>query len=184
MKGGGLGFSGIPGIAVAFVTYQSVGAPSANFVGITDGPTATAPDAMHWLATSTAIPSLRATRHVKIEVLNGTITVWIEGTQVLSQAVTVPAQALLGFSGGSGGSTDNHQVSNVTIGGDAAPTSQSGDAEAHQRGQRTDWLTAGDRADGHRWFLPGELHDARARQWWLRHTFAADCSRGQPVQRR
>ncbi|HEY7829518.1 MAG TPA: choice-of-anchor D domain-containing protein [Solirubrobacteraceae bacterium] len=124
VKGGGLGFSGIPGIAVAFVTYQSVGAPSANFVGITDGPTATAPDAMHWLATSTAIPSLRASRHVKIEVLNGTITVWIEGTQVLSQAVTVPAQALLGFSGGSGGATDNHQVSNVTIGGDAAPTSQ------------------------------------------------------------
>lgn len=123
-RGGGLGFSGIPGIAVAFVTYQSVGAPSANFVGITDGPTSTAPDAMHWLATSTSIPSLRATRHVKIEVLNGTLSVWIEGTQVLSQAVSLPSQALLGFSGGSGGSTDNHQVANVTIGGDAAPSSQ------------------------------------------------------------
>jgi iron transport multicopper oxidase len=121
-RGGGLGFSGIPGTAVALVTYQSVGAPSANFAGITDGPTATAPDAMHWLATSTAVPSLRATRHVKIEILNGTMTVWIEGTQVLSQAVTLPTQALLGFSGGSGGLTDNHQVSNVTINGDAPPS--------------------------------------------------------------
>jgi Legume-like lectin family/Protein of unknown function (DUF1573)/PQQ-like domain len=120
-RGGGLGFSGIPGIAVALVTYQSAGAPSANFTGFTDGPTSTAPDAMHWLATSTAVPSLRATRHVKVEVLNGTITVWIEGTQVLSQVLTLPAQALLGFSGGSGGLTDNHQVSNVTIGGDAPP---------------------------------------------------------------
>ncbi len=123
-RGGGLGFSGIPGVAVALVTYKSVGAPSANFTGITDGPTSTAPDAMHWLATSTAVPSLRATRHVKVEVLNGTITVWIEGTQVLSQAVTLPSQALLGFSGGSGGLTDNHQVSNVTIGGDAPPAPQ------------------------------------------------------------
>ena len=120
-RGGGLGFSGIPGLAVALVTYQSLGAPSANFAGFTDGPTSTAPDAMHWLATSTAVPSLRATRHVKVEVLNGTITVWIEGTQVLSQVLTLPAQALLGFSGGSGGLTDNHQVSNVTIGGDAPP---------------------------------------------------------------
>ena len=121
-RGGGLGFSGTPGVAVAFVTYQSAGAPSANFAGITDGPVGSTLDAMHWLTTSTAVPSLRATRHVKVEVLNGTITVSIEGTQVLSQAVTLPSQALLGFSGGSGGLTDNHQVSNVTIGGDAPPT--------------------------------------------------------------
>ena len=120
-RGGGLGFSGIPGTAVALVTYQSAGAPSANFLGITDGPVGSTLDAMHWLTTSTAVPSLRATRHVKVEVLNGTITVWIEGTQVLSQVLTLPAQALLGFSGGSGGLTDNHQVSNVTIGGDAPP---------------------------------------------------------------
>jgi hypothetical protein len=123
-RGGGLGFSGIPGIAVAFVTYKSTGAPSANFVGITDGPVGTTLDAMHWLATSTTIPSLRATRHVKVEVLNGTLTVWVEGVQVLSQAVTLPAQALFGFSGGSGGLTDNHQVSNVVVAGDASPSTQ------------------------------------------------------------
>ena len=123
-QGGGLGFSGIPGLAVAFVTYQSPGAPSSNFVGITDGPVGTAPGTMHWLATTTTVPSLRAKRHVVVEVLGGTLTVTVEGVKVLTQAVTLPPQVLLGFSGGSGGSTDNHQVANVSIAGDAAPTSQ------------------------------------------------------------
>ena len=123
-QGGGLGFSGIPGLAVAFVTYQSPGAPSSNFVGITDGPVGTEAGTMHWIATSTAVPSLRATRHVVVEVLSGTLTLTIEGVKVLTQAVTLPPQVLLGFSGGSGGNTDNHQVSNVSIAGDPAPSSQ------------------------------------------------------------
>jgi len=126
VQGGGLGFSGIPGLAATLVTYQSSGAPSNNFVGLTDGPvTSTVPDEMHWLATSTAVPSLRAKRHVVVEVLNGVLTVKVEGVQVISQAVTLPPQVLLGFSGGSGGATDNHQVSNVTIAGDSPPSAQS-----------------------------------------------------------
>ncbi len=123
-QGGGLGFSGIPGLAATLVTYQSSGAPSNNFVGLTDGPVGTAPDALHWLATSTAVPSLRAKRHVVVEVLNGVLTVKVEGVQVISQTVTLPPQVLLGFSGGSGGATDNHQVSNVTVAGDPPPSAQ------------------------------------------------------------
>ncbi len=123
-RGGGLGFSGIPGIAAALVTYKSVGAPSANFAGITTGPAGSTLDAMHWLSTSTAVPALRAKRHVTVEVLSGTMTVTVEGVQVLKQAVTLPSQVLLGFSGGTGGLTDNHQVSNVVVSGDAAPVSQ------------------------------------------------------------
>ena len=124
VQGGALGFSGIPGIAVAFVTYKSTGAPSSNFVGVTDGPVGTAPDALHWLATSTAVPSLRAKRHVVVEILNGVLTVKVEGVQVISQAVTLPPQVLLGFSGGSGGATDNHQVANVAVAGDPPPSTQ------------------------------------------------------------
>jgi Abnormal spindle-like microcephaly-assoc'd, ASPM-SPD-2-Hydin/Domain of unknown function (DUF5979)/PQQ-like domain len=123
-RGGGLGFSGIPGIAVGFDTFKGTGAPASNFVGITDGPVGTAPDVMHWIATNTTVPTLRATRHVKVEVLNGTLTVFIEGTQVLSQAVTLPPQVLLGFGGGSGGLTDNHQVSNLSVAGDPVPVAQ------------------------------------------------------------
>jgi len=122
-KGGGLGFSGIPGIAVAFDTYKNTVNPSNNFVGITDGPTSAGADKLHWLSTSTTIPALRtATRHVKVEVLNEKITIWMEGTQVLSGTAKVPARILLGFSGGTGGSTDIHQVANVLVGGDAAPS--------------------------------------------------------------
>jgi hypothetical protein len=123
VKGGGLGFSGIPGIAVALDTYKNAVNPSNNFVGISDGPTSsTSQDTLHWLATSPNVPALRATRHIKVEVLNGRVMMWVEGTQVLSQVVTLPASAYLGFSGGSGGLTDNHQVSNLKIEGDAPPS--------------------------------------------------------------
>ncbi len=122
IKGGGLGFSGMPGIAVAFDTYKNAVNPSNNFVGISDG-AASSTDTLHWLKTSTSIPALRtATRHVKVEVLGETITVWIEGTQVLSGTAKVAPRVLLGFSGGTGGSTDVHQVANVVVGGDAAPS--------------------------------------------------------------
>ncbi|HEV2974467.1 MAG TPA: choice-of-anchor D domain-containing protein [Solirubrobacteraceae bacterium] len=122
-SGGGLGFSGIPGIAVAFDTYKNSVNPSNNFVGITDGPTSAGADQLHWLFTSSSIPNLRsATRHVKVELLNEAITVWIGGVQVLSGAAKVAPRILLGFSGGTGGSTDVHQVANVLVSGDAAPS--------------------------------------------------------------
>jgi hypothetical protein len=123
VSGGGLGFSGIPGIAVAFDTYKNASNPSNDFVGISDGRATAAADQLHWLATKTGIVSLRsATRHVKVEVLNGTITVWIEGVQVLSGTATLPPKVLLGFTGGTGYYTDTHKVANVVITGDAAPS--------------------------------------------------------------
>jgi hypothetical protein len=123
VQGGGLGFSGIPGLAVAFDTYKGTGAPSNNFVGITEGPTSTTvPDVMHWLATVTPTASLRATHHVKVEVLNGAVSVFIDSTKVLSATETLPAKVLLGFTGGTGGANDIHEVANVVVGGDAAPT--------------------------------------------------------------
>jgi hypothetical protein len=120
--GGGLGFTGIPGVAVAFDTYKGPGAPSANFVGITDGPGA-AIDQPHWLATASPAVGLRVTtRHVKVEALNGAITVWIEGTKVLSGTAVLPPRVLLGFTGGTGGKTDVHEVANVVVSGDGPTT--------------------------------------------------------------
>ena len=112
--GGDLGFAPIPGIAVAFDTFKGTGDPSANFVGITDGETATGP--LHWLATSTAVPGLRtATRHVKVTVASGVMTVSVDGVQYLSQAVTLGPNVLVGFGGSTGGGTDIHSVKNVVI---------------------------------------------------------------------
>jgi iron transport multicopper oxidase len=125
-KGGGLGFSGIPGTAVAFDTFQNSVNPSNNFVGITNGP-ASKPDLLHWLATSSAIPGLRtATRHIKIEVLNGVVTVWVDGAKALSLAVTLPPKVLVGFTGGTGGVDDAHQAANVSVTGEPAEPAPAG----------------------------------------------------------
>lgn len=117
-SGGALGYSGIPGIAVAFDTYRGAVDPSANFVGIANG-TNGAVDRLAWLATSSAIPNLRtATRHVVVDVDAGVMSVSIDGTQYLSQAVSLPPNVLLGFTGATGWVLDNHQVSNVVVSGD------------------------------------------------------------------
>jgi hypothetical protein len=125
VSGGGLGFSGTPGIAVALDEYKNAVNPSANFTGITDGPIASANDQLHWLATANLTAPLQgATHHVKVTTAGGTLSVAIDGTQVLSQAVSLPASAYLGFSGGTGGLTNRHAISHlvVTSGGPAAAT--------------------------------------------------------------
>src|SRR5437773_6974812 len=86
---------------------------SSNFVGISDG---FAGNGLHWLATSTAVPPLRnAWHHVQVTTQAGVLTVWVDGTQLLSQAVALPPSVLVGFTGGSGGATDLHDVANVKI---------------------------------------------------------------------
>src|SRR5260370_7722588 len=104
--GGGLGFSGIQGIAVAFDTYQNAVNPSANFVGIADGP-AGANDLLHWVATSTAIAPLRDQKHqARVRVDGGTLLVDLDGKRALSPAVTLPPRVLVGFTAPNGGPPD------------------------------------------------------------------------------
>jgi hypothetical protein len=112
--GGGLGFSGLSGVAVAFVTYGQAGYPSSNFVGIS---TAGGGRALTFAATSTNIPNLRAGTHA-VEVRaggGGDLIVYVDGVQVLDTVVTLPANALVGFSGATGGATDVHAVSGINI---------------------------------------------------------------------
>ena len=119
-EGGGLGFSGIPGIAVALDTYQNAVNPSDNFVGITNGPVSpTVPDELNWLQTDTGVASLRTTHLFNVTLANGTLTLTMDGTLLLSTAVNVGPDVLLGFSGGNGGLTDTHSVGGVSI--SAAP---------------------------------------------------------------
>ena len=114
--GGGLGFSGINGVAVALDTYASASNPSSNFVGVTDGPiTPTAPDNLHWVATDTSVASLRATHLFKVNLSSGTLSVTMDGVLITSTPVTVGNDVLLGFTGGTGAVTDTHSVSGVTI---------------------------------------------------------------------
>jgi hypothetical protein len=124
VEGGGLGFSGIPGIAIALDEHQGPGAPSGNFVGISDGPTAKAEDVLHWLATANlTTPLQNATAHVKIVNSYGVTTIYINGTEVLSQALTLPASAYIGFSAGTGALNNRHAISDLVVSGATPPPS-------------------------------------------------------------
>ncbi len=124
-EGGGLGFSGIPGDAIALDEYQGPGAPSDDFVGITDGPTSPSePDVLHWLATANLpAPIQNATTHVKVVNAAGITTVYVDGAQVLSRALALPSSAYLGFSAGTGALNNRHAVSNVVVSGATPPPS-------------------------------------------------------------
>jgi hypothetical protein len=101
---------------VALDTYQNAANPSANFVGITNGGLTPASDQLHWLATTNAVPPLRGTAvHVVALLSRGVLTVVVNGREVLTRAVAVSSHVLIGFTGGSGGLTDRHAVSNVTV---------------------------------------------------------------------
>jgi hypothetical protein len=111
--GGGLGWLGLPGVAVALDTYRDPTDPSANFVGVTVGSTA---GHLVWAAASSAIPNLRSGPvAVTVTVSGGSLLVSVAGKQVLAVKVTLPTDVRVGFTGGTGARTDAHSVSGVTI---------------------------------------------------------------------
>ncbi|HEV2636377.1 MAG TPA: choice-of-anchor D domain-containing protein [Actinocrinis sp.] len=117
-SGGGLGFSGLPGLSVDLVTSWNSQANSGNFVGIAAGP-GNGADALTYLATAVVPTSLRTGTHaVTVTVNTGVITVLVDGTRLLSYtpaAGVIPATAYAGFTGATGASTDLHTVSGLAI---------------------------------------------------------------------
>jgi hypothetical protein len=122
--GGGLGFRGIRGIALALDTYPNGSDPSDNFVGLTNGPISAGNDDLNWLATSINVPPLRrleaVTHHIRLYSANpgstpSIVVVEVDGIEVIRQSVTLPNSVYVGFSGGNGGLDDLHAVSNVSI---------------------------------------------------------------------
>jgi hypothetical protein len=114
--GGGLGFAGLPGVAVALDTYRNDGDPSANFVGVAagDGPGG----GFGWIATNAGVPGLRERpRHVTVAVRGGALLVYLDGALALETPVALPPAALVGFTAGTGGAEDEHAVSNVSLTG-------------------------------------------------------------------
>ncbi|MEV5969402.1 choice-of-anchor D domain-containing protein [Streptomyces sp. NPDC051921] len=113
--GGGLGWSGLPGVAVTLDTYDNGASdPSANFLGIATGGSG---PALTYASTTTNVPNLRAGGHtVNVAVTGTTLTVTVDGTQRLSTSVaSLPPTAFLAFTGATGGSTDIHAVRGVTL---------------------------------------------------------------------
>jgi len=116
VAGGGLGWSGIGGSAVALDTYRNGTDPSGNFVGVATGRQPNHTDNLTWAATSVGVPSLRTgMHHVAVAVVNGVLCVSIDNLPVLSTSVAVPPVVLVGFTAGTGGLTDRHLVSAVSV---------------------------------------------------------------------
>ncbi|HTK16204.1 MAG TPA: choice-of-anchor D domain-containing protein [Acidimicrobiia bacterium] len=112
-NGSRLGFGGIPGVAVGLATYPSATNTSANSIGLVNGVTAAG---LQWKTIATAIPQLRTGTHlIAVKVRNGRLTVFVDGFATFNLAVTLPPKVYLGFTGGTGGITDVHSVSQIQI---------------------------------------------------------------------
>jgi hypothetical protein len=111
--GGGLGYGGLAGVAVSFLTYPELGVSASNWVAITTSTTGGTP---HVVAKNLNIPQIRGGRSVVVHITGTMITVQIDGVTALSTNVSsLPATALPGFTASTGGSADVHTISGAGI---------------------------------------------------------------------
>ncbi len=112
--GGGLGFAGLPGTAIALDTYKNGSDPTGNFLALLEGTSGSVPTTV---ATSTAIPTIDTgtPRAVIVEIAGGQLTVTFDGTLAMSRAVTLPPTVLVGLSAATGGLTAAHTATNIAV---------------------------------------------------------------------
>jgi hypothetical protein len=113
-----MGFGGMSGVAVVLSTV-TFGGSDTNWIGLY---TSTAgSSALTKLQRAEAIPPLRlGLDSVTVQIVQASpadiVTVWLDGAQVLQQAVpALTATSLLAFTGSTGGKTDLHLVHDVAI---------------------------------------------------------------------
>jgi outer membrane protein assembly factor BamB len=115
--GGDLGFGGLNGLAVTFATRKDTGFPAWNFAGISTGTNSTGQDLVFQVV-ARAIPPLRQGTHtVEVNVTtSGVLIVFLDGAQIFQQAEpSLPASALLAFTGATGLKAGTHLVRDVAI---------------------------------------------------------------------
>ena len=111
-NGGGEGFAGLPGEAVALTTYTN---RKVNEVGVVDRQGAQW-STLHEVAATSAVPDLRgAPVAVNVVVGGGVIQVSIDGRLVLRAQSFLPPAVLVGFSAANGFFTDAHVVTAMRI---------------------------------------------------------------------
>ncbi|MGA2209266.1 MAG: choice-of-anchor D domain-containing protein [Acidimicrobiales bacterium] len=112
--GSSLGYGGITGTAVALQTWATTTDNSYNSIGVVTG--LDDEGNLVWQVSSDSIPSLRPGPNlVGVIVRKNALSVWVNGFEVCSTTVTLPPSFYVGFTGGTGQSTDIHSVSNVQI---------------------------------------------------------------------
>jgi hypothetical protein len=117
LPGMGLGAEGIPGTVFGFDTYHNAGDPPVPYVGVGRGETAQFEKP--WFNVNTNIPTLVAvgmsiTHSYTISIVQGQMTVTLDGVQVMSGSVAVPAVAYLYVTASTGGSYEQAVISNVS----------------------------------------------------------------------
>jgi hypothetical protein len=126
--GGGMGFSGLPGLAVVGAASWNGKLGYGNYVCLAQGPGDGGQD-VNCLA-SAKLPSAwgSAAHQVSVTVAGGAVKVSVDGTQLLNYAPAagvLPASAFTGFTGSTGGLNNVIAVSALSIApGTSAPTGQ------------------------------------------------------------
>ena len=103
-----------PTYALVFSEDKEVGAPAANFVGISDGG---GNGALHWLATK-ALPENLASINTPVSITSSasSITVWLNGVAILKRTgLSLPPALRIGVSGANGGLVDRHEVIGLRV---------------------------------------------------------------------
>jgi len=114
--GQGLGAAGIPGFVLGFDTYENFGDPPVPYLGVGRGEAALWENP--WFNVNTNIPALATAGLVvshdyTVTIVQGQITVTMDGTQVFSGSVAVPPVAYLYVTASTGGSWEQTDISNL-----------------------------------------------------------------------
>jgi hypothetical protein len=123
--GAGLGWAGLGGTAVGFLSFDPATQLGTNAIGVADQvrpATADQPSRTPiWSAYRTdGLPPLRGavtpvTRHVDVTVADGLLRVDLDGVPVLTAPVTLTKNVLVGFSAADGSFYDLHRISHVSV---------------------------------------------------------------------
>ena len=115
--GSGLGAEGIPGFVLGFDTFENAGDPPVPYLGVGRGEAALWENP--WLNVNTNIPLLASdtmteTHSYVVTIVQGEMTVTMDGTQVFSGNVTVPPVAYLYFTASTGGFYEQTVIQSLT----------------------------------------------------------------------
>jgi lectin family protein/Ig-like domain-containing protein len=115
--GMGLGAEGIPGTVFGFDTYHNAGDPPVPYLGVGSGETEQFEKP--WFNVDTSIPTLVAvgmtiSHDYTISIVQGQMTVTMDGVQIISGNVTAPPVAYLYVTASTGGSYEQAVISNVS----------------------------------------------------------------------
>lgn len=114
LAGGGLGFAGLEGVAITLDTFGGSGQPSSDFVGLA---TSGLDDGAQAYSAATAVPGGfdGQTRSVELSIVDDLLTVRVDDSVVLTEPISLPDRATIGFVAATGGLDNAHRVTSSII---------------------------------------------------------------------